>query len=43
VVFEEYETPKTEGGIATVGAGRAAWFQDPDGNLLALLEWSEPV
>src|SRR6478672_4674500 len=43
VVFEAYETPRTEEGIARVGAGRAAWFQDPDGNLLALLEWTEPV
>lgn len=34
VVFEAYEAPKTVGGIATIGAGRAAWFKDPDGNLL---------
>lgn len=41
--FEEYETPRTVDGIATIGPGRAAWFQDPDGNLLALLEWTDPV
>ena len=43
VVFEEYETPRTTDGIATIGPGRAAWFKDPDGNLLALLEWTDPV
>ncbi len=38
VVFEEYDLPdlKTEGGIATVGDVRAAWFRDPDGNILAI-------
>ena len=43
VVFEEYETPRTDGGIATIGPGRAAWFKDPDGNLLAVLQFDEPV
>jgi catechol 2,3-dioxygenase-like lactoylglutathione lyase family enzyme len=43
VVFEEYQTPRTEDGIARVGAGRAAWFKDPDGNLLGILEWDEPL
>lgn len=43
VVFQEYETPRTVDGIATIGPGRAAWFQDPDGNLLAVLEWADPV
>jgi catechol 2,3-dioxygenase-like lactoylglutathione lyase family enzyme len=39
VVFEEYDYPslKTVDGIATVGAMQAAWFKDPDGNLLALV------
>jgi len=32
VVFEEYETPKTVDGIATLPVGRSAWFKDPDGN-----------
>jgi catechol 2,3-dioxygenase-like lactoylglutathione lyase family enzyme len=39
VTFEEYESPKTEGGIATLPIGRAAWFRDPDGNLIAMLEF----
>ncbi len=43
VVFEAYEAPRTEGGIATIGAGRAAWFKDPDGNLLAVLQFHDPV
>jgi catechol 2,3-dioxygenase-like lactoylglutathione lyase family enzyme len=43
VVFQEYEAPRTTDGIATIGPGRAAWFQDPDGNVLALLEWTDPV
>jgi catechol 2,3-dioxygenase-like lactoylglutathione lyase family enzyme len=43
VVFETYETPKTEGGIATIGPGRAAWFKDPDGNLLAVIQFHDPV
>jgi catechol 2,3-dioxygenase-like lactoylglutathione lyase family enzyme len=38
VVFEEYDLPdlKTEGGIAAVGAVRAAWCRDPDGNIIAV-------
>jgi catechol 2,3-dioxygenase-like lactoylglutathione lyase family enzyme len=38
VVFEEYDLPdlKTENGIATVAGVRAAWFKDPDGNILAV-------
>ncbi len=43
VVFETYESPKTDGGIATIGPGRAAWFKDPQQNLLAVIEFSEPV
>jgi len=43
VVFQEYETPQTIDGIATIGPGRAAWFQDPDGNVLAVLEWTDSV
>jgi catechol 2,3-dioxygenase-like lactoylglutathione lyase family enzyme len=39
VVFEEYEAPKTEHGIARLPAGRAAWFHDPDGNLLGIVEF----
>lgn len=39
VVFEEYDYPslKTVDGIATLGSMQAAWFKDPDGNLLALV------
>jgi catechol 2,3-dioxygenase-like lactoylglutathione lyase family enzyme len=43
VVFEEYEMPKTVDGIATTPAGRSAWFKDPDGNLLGLIEFAEPL
>jgi catechol 2,3-dioxygenase-like lactoylglutathione lyase family enzyme len=43
VVFETYETPKTTSGIATIGAGRAAWFKDPDGNVLAILQFDDPA
>jgi len=43
VVFESYESPLTVGGIATIGPGRAAWFKDPDGNLLALLQFDDPA
>jgi catechol 2,3-dioxygenase-like lactoylglutathione lyase family enzyme len=39
VVFEEYDYPslKTVDGIATVGSMQAAWFMDPDGNLLSVV------
>ncbi len=43
VVFEVYENPKTEGGIATMGAGRAAWFKDPHGNLLAVIQFHDDI
>jgi catechol 2,3-dioxygenase-like lactoylglutathione lyase family enzyme len=38
VRFEEYDLPgvKTEGGISTTGDLRAAWFRDPDGNILRI-------
>jgi catechol 2,3-dioxygenase-like lactoylglutathione lyase family enzyme len=38
VVFEEYDFPglKTVNGIADLGYERAAWFKDPDGNILAV-------
>jgi catechol 2,3-dioxygenase-like lactoylglutathione lyase family enzyme len=38
VAFEEYDLPdlKTENGIATIGAVRAAWCRDPDGNIIAI-------
>ena len=36
VVFEEYDFPglKTVNGIADMGGERSAWFKDPDGNIL---------
>jgi catechol 2,3-dioxygenase-like lactoylglutathione lyase family enzyme len=43
VAIESYETPRTVDGIATIGSGRAAWFRDPDGNLLAIIEFHDPV
>jgi catechol 2,3-dioxygenase-like lactoylglutathione lyase family enzyme len=38
VTFEEYDMGdiKTEDGIATIGGDRAAWFKDPDGNILGV-------
>ncbi len=38
VTFEEYDFPglKTVNGIAEVGTEYAAWFKDPDGNILAV-------
>jgi catechol 2,3-dioxygenase-like lactoylglutathione lyase family enzyme len=42
VTFEEYDTSdiKTEGGIAEMGNATAAWFKDPDGNILAVGSYS---
>lgn len=39
VEFEDYDLPgglTTEGGVATMGAMKAAWFTDPDGNVLCI-------
>jgi catechol 2,3-dioxygenase-like lactoylglutathione lyase family enzyme len=38
VRFEDYDTPefKTEDGVATAGEFQAAWFRDPDGNILCI-------
>jgi catechol 2,3-dioxygenase-like lactoylglutathione lyase family enzyme len=45
VTFESYDMPdlKTDAkGIADLGpAGRAAWFKDADGNILALFQWAQ--
>ena len=43
VTFEEYETPKTVDFIAQIGPARAAWFQDPDGNVFGLREGPVPA
>jgi catechol 2,3-dioxygenase-like lactoylglutathione lyase family enzyme len=36
VKFEEY--PGTRDGIATGGGAKAAWFKDPDGNIMAIIQ-----
>ncbi|HSF35634.1 MAG TPA: VOC family protein [Nocardioides sp.] len=38
VVFEDYDLPdlKTVDHVAVMGAEKAAWFKDPDGNVLCL-------
>ena len=43
VEFEEYERPKTDHGIGRVGAGLAAWFKDPEGNLIGVVQFDDPV
>jgi catechol 2,3-dioxygenase-like lactoylglutathione lyase family enzyme len=45
VVFEEYNWPnfKTVNSIATTADNRAAWFKDSEGNLLGIVQLSNPV
>jgi catechol 2,3-dioxygenase-like lactoylglutathione lyase family enzyme len=43
VIFEEYDAPKTEHGIAHLPVGRTAWFKDPDGNLIGILQFDDPA
>ncbi len=41
VEFERYDTEQIrtdEKGIAQIGDARAAWFRDPDGNILGLID-----
>jgi catechol 2,3-dioxygenase-like lactoylglutathione lyase family enzyme len=40
VVFEDYDLPdlKTVDHVCVMGAEKAAWFKDPDGNVLCLHE-----
>ncbi len=40
VTFERYDLPgmNKDGDIATGGGAKAAWFKDPDGNILALIQ-----
>jgi predicted enzyme related to lactoylglutathione lyase len=40
VVFEEYDMPglKTKDGIASGGGAKSAWFKDPEGNILAVVQ-----
>ena len=39
VVFEHYDFPgaKREGDVHLTGKTKAAWFKDPDGNILSLI------
>jgi catechol 2,3-dioxygenase-like lactoylglutathione lyase family enzyme len=38
VTFEHYDFPGMDGDIATAGGAKSAWFKDPDGNTLALIQ-----
>ena len=40
VIFEEYDEPglQTVNGIADMGSQRGAWFQDSEGNILAVAQ-----
>ncbi len=40
VEFEEYDYPglKTHDGIATAGGAKSAWFKDPEGNIVAIIQ-----
>lgn len=40
VAFQDYDTPelKTENHVCVLGPEKAAWFLDPDGNVLCLHE-----
>jgi catechol 2,3-dioxygenase-like lactoylglutathione lyase family enzyme len=42
VVFEEYDSPdfRTAGSIASIGPNRGAWFKDPEGNLVGLIQFA---
>jgi len=43
ITFEEYEAPRTVGGVAQIGPARAAWFKDPDGNVFGVREGPVPA
>lgn len=38
IVFEQYDIPgaQVDGYIHTMGSHKAAWFKDPDGNILSI-------
>jgi catechol 2,3-dioxygenase-like lactoylglutathione lyase family enzyme len=42
VTFEDYDLPglQTVDGIAELGGVRGAWFKDPEGNILSVVEFS---
>jgi predicted enzyme related to lactoylglutathione lyase len=44
VVFEDYDMPgmKTVNGIMSNEGGKAAWFKDTEGNIMALIEGEGP-
>ena len=41
VTFEDYDLPglKTVNGIADLGDIRGAWFKDPEGNILSVVQF----
>ena len=41
VTFENYTAPQTVDGIAQVPVGRAAWFRDPEGNLIGMVQFAD--
>jgi len=45
VAFEAYDLPglRTIGGIAAMGGNRVAWFKDPDGNVIGVVEFGSPA
>lgn len=45
VRFEDYDEPglRTVGHVAQLGSDRAAWFKDPDGNILCVHQGSSAV
>jgi hypothetical protein len=40
ISFEEYDLPglKTVNGIAELGGIKGAWFKDPEGNILSVVQ-----
>jgi len=40
VVFEDYAMPGTKSptGVVTLGGAKSAWFKDPEGNILAIVQ-----
>ena len=45
VTLESYDLPglRTVDGIAEMGGNRVAWFKDPDGNVIGVIEISAPA
>ena len=38
VTFFQYDMPGMKDGIATAGGAKTAWFKDPEGNILAIVQ-----